>query len=80
MFARLWRMVGILDEPIADPASLNVLFISELARRHGIKVLLSGVGGDDLTPAIAGTVCSPSTRSGGWVPPSLRRASEKPPR
>lgn len=42
------RMVEILDEPLADPACLNVLFISELARGHGLKVLLSGTGGDDL--------------------------------
>jgi len=41
-------MVGILDEPLADPACLNVLFISEAARSSGIKVLLSGIGGDDL--------------------------------
>jgi len=41
-------MVEILDEPLADPACLNLLFISEAARRRGIKVLLSGTGGDDL--------------------------------
>ena len=48
MCERVVDMVSILDEPLADPACLNVLFISELARSHGIKVLLSGVGGDDL--------------------------------
>lgn len=37
-----------LDEPLADPACLNVLFIARLARERGIKVLLSGAGGDDL--------------------------------
>jgi len=37
-------MVWQLDEPLADPAPLNVLYISELARRNGIKVLLSGAG------------------------------------
>lgn len=42
------NMVYALDEPLADPASLNVLFISRLARQHGIKVLLSGAGGDDV--------------------------------
>jgi len=42
------RMVAMLDEPLGDPASLNVLFISQLARDNGIKVLLSGAGGDDL--------------------------------
>ena len=39
-------MVSYLDEPLADPASLNVLYISRLARQNGIKVLLSGAGGD----------------------------------
>lgn len=41
-------MVRQLDEPIADPAALNVFYISKLARDQGIKVLLSGAGGDDL--------------------------------
>ena len=41
-------MVYQLDEPIADPASINVLLISRLANEMGIKVLLSGTGGDDL--------------------------------
>jgi asparagine synthase (glutamine-hydrolysing) len=48
MAADLQRMIIQLDEPLADPAPLNVLYISQLARRHGIKVLLSGAGGDDL--------------------------------
>ncbi|MFL5482610.1 MAG: asparagine synthase (glutamine-hydrolyzing) [Gemmatimonadaceae bacterium] len=41
-------MITQLDEPLADPAALNVLYISRLARQHGIKVLLSGAGGDDI--------------------------------
>ena len=41
-------MVIQLDEPLADPAALNVLYISQLAKSQGIKVLLSGAGGDDL--------------------------------
>jgi asparagine synthase (glutamine-hydrolysing) len=44
----LEQMVVQLDEPLADPAPLNVLYISQLARSHGVKVLLSGAGGDDL--------------------------------
>lgn len=48
MAADLERMVSQLDEPLADPAPLNVLYISRLARQHGVKVLLSGAGGDDL--------------------------------
>ena len=41
-------MIWKLDEPLADPAALNVFFISKLAREKGIKVLLSGAGGDDI--------------------------------
>jgi asparagine synthase (glutamine-hydrolysing) len=48
MAANLQNMVWQLDEPLADPAPLNVLYICELARKSGIKVLLSGAGGDDL--------------------------------
>jgi len=42
------KMIYMLDEPLADPAALNVYYISKLAREKGIKVLLSGTGGDDI--------------------------------
>ena len=48
MASDLENMIQQLDEPLADPAALNVLYISRLAREHGIKVLLSGTGGDDI--------------------------------
>lgn len=48
MITNLEKMIWILDEPIADPAALNVYFISKIAREQGIKVLLSGTGGDDI--------------------------------
>ncbi len=48
MMDRLPEMVYLLDEPTPDPAALNTLLISELARSQGIKVLLSGTGGDDI--------------------------------
>ncbi len=41
-------LIECLEEPLADPAPLNVLYISQLARMHGVKVLLSGAGGDDV--------------------------------
>ena len=44
----LEKMIWMLDEPLGDPAPLNVLYISELAKANGIKVLLSGAGGDDI--------------------------------
>ena len=42
------RMAASLDEPIGDPAGINTLLISEAARRAGVKVLLSGMGADEL--------------------------------
>jgi asparagine synthase (glutamine-hydrolysing) len=42
------RMLYALDEPQADPAPINALLIAERARSEGIKVLMSGAGGDDI--------------------------------
>ena len=41
-------MVYSLDEPQADPAPLFVGLISKTASASGLKVLLSGTGGDDV--------------------------------
>ena len=48
MARELQRMIYFLDEPQADFAAVNTFFICRLAREHGIKVLLSGAGGDDI--------------------------------
>jgi len=42
------RIVAILDEPIGDPAAINTLLMCEAARAAGVKVLLSGMGADEL--------------------------------
>ncbi len=42
------RMVDILDEPIGDPAAINTLLMCEAARSSGVKVILSGMGADEL--------------------------------
>jgi asparagine synthase (glutamine-hydrolysing) len=42
------RIVWHLDEPIFDAAAINTFLISEEARRRGITVLLSGMGGDEI--------------------------------
>ncbi|MCO5091034.1 asparagine synthase (glutamine-hydrolyzing) [Bosea sp. (in: a-proteobacteria)] len=38
----------LLDEPTADPAALLVEAIAKHARADGVKVLLTGTGGDDI--------------------------------
>jgi len=72
MAASLEEMVWQLDEPLADPAPLNVLYISRLAREQGIKVLLSGVGGDDLFTGYRRHLALRAERYWSWLPRHLR--------
>ena len=46
--AMLPRIVDVLDEPIGDPAAINTLLMCEAARARGVKVILSGMGADEL--------------------------------
>jgi asparagine synthase (glutamine-hydrolysing) len=64
----LSSMIYYLDEPQADPAPLNVLFISRLAREHGIKVLLSGAGGDDIFSGYRRHRALEMERYWAWLP------------
>tara|TARA_B110000008_G_C16970330_1_gene563664 strand:+ start:507 stop:2399 length:1893 start_codon:yes stop_codon:yes gene_type:complete len=65
-------MVVQLDEPLADPASLNVRYISKLAREQGIKVLLSGAGGDDLFTGYRRHHAIEIERYWSWMPQNIR--------
>lgn len=42
------RIVHTLDEPIGDPAAINTYLICKAAREKGVKVLLSGMGADEI--------------------------------
>lgn len=42
------KAVWHLDEPAVGPPAIPTFFVSRLARREGVKVLLSGEGGDEL--------------------------------
>ena len=42
------RVVDALDEPIGDPAAINTVLMCQAARDAGVKVLLSGMGADEL--------------------------------
>lgn len=41
-------LVRVMDEPIADPAAFGHYSVPHAAAEQGIKVLLSGIGGDEL--------------------------------
>lgn len=77
MASDLERMILQLDEPLADPAPLNVLYISQLARDQGIKVLLSGTGGDDLFTGYRRHRALQSERYWQWMPSTFRRGLTK---
>ena len=68
----LEKMIYHLDEPQADPAPLNVLFIGQLARSHGIKVLLSGAGGDDIFTGYRRHYALMQEKYWAWLPKSAR--------
>lgn len=72
MAGDLERMVVQLDEPLADPAPLNVLYISQLARERGMKVLLSGAGGDDLFTGYRRHRAVQAEPYWDWIPRDMR--------
>ena len=71
---RLEEMVALLDEPQADPAPINALFIAERARALGIPVLLSGAGGDDLFSGYRRHRALQFERWWTWLPQPMRAA------
>lgn len=68
------KMIYHLDEPQGDPAPLNVYMISQLARGHGIKVLLSGTGGDDIFSGYRRHAALAYERYWSWMPRTARSA------
>jgi asparagine synthase (glutamine-hydrolysing) len=42
------RIVDVLDEPVGDPAAINTFLMCDAARAAGVKVVLSGMGADEL--------------------------------
>ncbi|MEB3200910.1 MAG: asparagine synthase-related protein [Synechococcaceae cyanobacterium] len=73
MASGLAAMVAQLDEPLADPAPLNVLAICSLARQQGLKVLLSGAGGDDLFTGYRRHRALRLQQRSDWLPRRLGR-------
>lgn len=77
MADQLETMLYHLDEPQADPAPLNALFISRLAREQGITVLLSGAGGDDIFSGYRRHYALMQEKYWQWLPLRLRQGMGK---
>jgi len=68
----LGKMVADLDEPLADPAGLNLFLMSKAAGEDGIKVLLSGTGGDDLFSGYRRHMAGSYNRTWDYFPGAFR--------
>jgi len=71
------KMVVQLDEPIADPAPLNLFYICQKAKENGIKVLLSGAGGDDIFSGYRRHQALKYEKIWSWVPSSVLKKIQK---
>ncbi len=67
------RMLWHLDEPLADPAAINLMLICQAARQDGIKVMLGGAGGDDLFTGYRRHYSLQMERWWSWLPRPLRQ-------
>jgi asparagine synthase (glutamine-hydrolysing) len=78
MAALLPKIVGALDEPIGDSAAIATFLICDAARQQGVKVLLSGMGADELFGGYRKHyACVLAQRYRKLLPPPLRALIEK---
>ncbi|MBI3669962.1 MAG: asparagine synthase (glutamine-hydrolyzing) [Acidobacteria bacterium] len=77
MLARVEEAVAALDQPSMD--GINTYFVSWAAQQVGLKVALSGLGGDEVFGGYSTFRSTPrATRLaalGKWVPRAVRRAT-----
>ena len=65
-------MIYFLDEPQSDPAAINTMLISKFARESGIKVLLSGAGGDDIFAGYRRHFALANEKYWKWLPQNIK--------
>lgn len=66
------RLVEQLDEPLTDTSFLVTYLVSQLAHRD-VKVVLSGVGGDELFGGYRRYLAPSLYRVASWIPQNLRK-------
>jgi len=48
MKSMIKEVIEIFDEPLADPTSIPIYFLTKMAKEEGVKVILTGDGPDEL--------------------------------
>ena len=70
---KLEEMIYYMDEPVADNAPITVMLVAQKAREDGIKVLLSGAGGDDIFTGYRRHIALTHERYWEWLPLGIRK-------
>jgi asparagine synthase (glutamine-hydrolysing) len=76
--ALLPKIVEHLDEQIGDSAAINTLLITEAAHKNGVKVLLSGMGADELFGGYGKHLANQLAAYYRMMPTFLRRSVIRP--
>lgn len=71
------KIVYHLDEPIGDSAAINTFLICEAARKAGVKVLLSGMGADEIFAGYRRHIANQYSRYYKKAPKLIRRPLEE---
>ncbi|MBJ6126170.1 asparagine synthase (glutamine-hydrolyzing) [Microvirga splendida] len=71
------ELIYMMDEPQADVAPINAYLISAAAKQLGIKVLLSGMGGDDIFTGYRRHYALSQERRWSWLPQAARQAASE---
>ncbi|MDP8293124.1 MAG: asparagine synthase (glutamine-hydrolyzing) [Candidatus Orphnella occulta] len=69
----LEKVIYFLDEPQADLAPINIKLICQRAQEQGIKVLLSGAGGDDIFSGYSRHKALYLEKYWSWLPNPCRK-------
>jgi len=70
------KMIWHMDEPLADPAAINTYLIASEAQKQGVKVLLTGMGADEVFSGYRSHLACLKARQYQKYPAMLRKPFE----